>query len=135
MRSTLILDKGAVRTAPRSSCCLLRVKLSRVKLYCRFACKTQDVILFLFTFEENIQCAKKRYYIWLQPWNALTVINEIMFTSPEAMVDFFRGKKLKLQRSSKTLLRYGNLFFTGLVLVRFRKLEFIGGLTVWFRLL
>ena len=41
--------------------------------------------LFLFTFEGNIQCAK-RYYVW--PWNTLTVINKIVFTSPEAMVEF-----------------------------------------------
>ena len=30
--------------------------------------------------------ALKRYYVW--PWNTLTVINKIVFTSPEAMVEF-----------------------------------------------
>ena len=36
---------------------LLRLKLSRLKLHFRFACKMQ--FLLLFTFEGNIQCAKK----------------------------------------------------------------------------
>ena len=62
--------------------------------------------LFLFTFKENIKCAKK-YYVW--PWNALTVINKIVFTSIEAMVEF-SGKKLKPKRLSKTPLTYVNLY-------------------------
>ena len=33
-------------------------------------------------------------------WNALTVINKIMFTSPEEMVEF-SGEKIKPWRSSK----------------------------------
>ena len=33
-------------------------------------------------------------------WNALRVINKIVFTSPEAMVEF-AGEKLKPRRSSK----------------------------------
>ena len=61
---------------------LLRLKLSRVKLYFRFACKMK--FLFRVTFEGNIQCAKKGI-AWHQPWNALTVINKIVFTSPEAI--------------------------------------------------
>ena len=38
-----------------------------------------------------------------------TVINKIVFTLPEAMVEF-SGKKIKSQRSSKTLLTYVNLY-------------------------
>ena len=69
---------------------LLRLKLSRVKLYFRFACKME--FLLLFTFEGNIQYAKKRQYVWRQPRNAPTVINKIVFTLPEAMVIFSREK-------------------------------------------
>ena len=32
----------------------------------------------------------KKYYVW--PWNALTMINKIVFTSPEAMVEFSQEK-------------------------------------------
>ena len=38
---------------------------------------------------------QKRYYVWHQQWNALTVINEIVCTSPEAMVEF-SGKKIQI---------------------------------------
>ena len=38
-----------------------------------------------------------------------TVINKIVFTSPEAMAEFSGGKK-KSQPSSKTLLTYVNLY-------------------------
>ena len=34
----------------------------------------------------------KKYYVWRQPWNALTMINKIVFTSPEAMVEFSQEK-------------------------------------------
>ena len=47
--------------------------------FCNLEC------LFLFTFEGNIQCAKKCI---TSPCNALTVINNIVFSSPEAMVEF-----------------------------------------------
>ena len=36
--------------------------------------------------------AKIRYYVLFLPWNALTVVNKIVFTSPEAMVEFSRKK-------------------------------------------
>ena len=38
--------------------------------------------------------------MWRQPWNALTVIDKIVFTSPLAMVKF-SGKKMKPRLSSK----------------------------------
>ena len=38
-----------------------------------------------------------------------TVINKIVFTSPEAMVEF-SGEKVKSQPSLKTLLTYVNLY-------------------------
>ena len=52
--------------------------------------------LFLFTFERNIQCAKKVLRLAME---YRTVINKIVFTSPEAMVEFSGGKKLKLLTS------------------------------------
>ena len=42
---------------------------------------------------------QKRYYVWRQPWNTLTVINKIVFTSPEAVVDFEFSRK-KVEASS-----------------------------------
>ena len=86
-----------------SSCWLLRLKLSRVKLYFVFACKTENrrfcnlEFLFLFTFDRNIQCAKKVLRLAME---YQTVINKIVFTSPEAMVEFSGGKKLKLGLSA-----------------------------------
>ena len=56
---------------------------------------------------KRILNALKRYYVW--PWNALTVMNKIVFTSLEAMVEF-SGKKLKPKRLSKTPLTYVNLY-------------------------
>ena len=59
--------------------------------------------LFLFTFKGNIQCAKKVFRLAMECadadkydriyCNAFTVINKIVFTSPEAMVEF-SGKKI-----------------------------------------
>ena len=66
-----------------------KAKLSRVKLYFRFACVTEDFAIWKFCFcslSKGIFNALKRYYVW--PWNKLTVINKIVFTSPEAMVEF-----------------------------------------------
>ena len=51
---------------------------------------------------------------------AFRVLVQAMFSSPEAIVEFFRVKKLKLKRSSKTLLACVNLYSTGLVLVCFK---------------
>ena len=45
--------------------------------------------LFLFTCEGNIQCAKKVLRLAMEH---RTVINKIVFTSPEAMVEFSGGK-------------------------------------------
>ena len=45
--------------------------------------------MFLFTFEGNIQCANKKV-VRLTLATELTVINKIVFTSPEAMVEFSR---------------------------------------------
>ena len=56
---------------------------------------------------------QKGYYVW--PWNALTVINKIVFTSLEAMVEF-SGKELKPKRLSKTPLysfERSRYFFVG----------------------
>ena len=49
--------------------------------------------MFLFTLERNIQCAKKVLRLAME---YRTVINKIVLTSPEAMVEFSLGKKLKL---------------------------------------
>ena len=51
------------------------------------------LFLFLFTCEGNIQCAKKVLRLAMEH---RAVINKIVFTSPEAMVEFSGGKKLKL---------------------------------------
>ena len=53
--------------------------------------------------------ALARYYVWRQPWNVLTVINKIVFTLLEAMVEF-SWKKLKPQYLSKILLTYVNMY-------------------------
>ena len=78
----------------RTSCWLLRLKLSRVKLYFRFACKTEDFcnleFLFLFTFEGNIQCAIKVLRLAMEHTDGDKC--KIVFTSPEAMRNFL-GKK------------------------------------------
>ena len=70
--------------------------------------------LFLFTFEGNIQCAKKGI---TSPCNALTVINNIVFTSPEAMVGKIvksvsmrkpgRSRQEVIQLKSPILLKLG----------------------------
>ena len=52
--------------------------------------------LFPFTCEGNIQCAKKVLRLAMEH---RTVINKIVFTSPEVMVEFSGGKKLKLLTS------------------------------------
>ena len=58
-------------------------------MYFRFACEKGRFCylecLFLFTLERNIQYTKKGIP---SPCNALTVINNIVFTSSEAMVEF-----------------------------------------------
>ena len=41
---------------------------------------------------KGILKALKRYCICRQPWNTLTVINKIVFTSPKAMLEFFQEK-------------------------------------------
>ena len=51
----------------------------------------------MFTFERNIQCAKKVLRLAME---YRTVINKIVFTSPEAMVEFSGEKKLKLSLSA-----------------------------------
>ena len=52
--------------------------------------------LFLFTCEGNIQCAKKVLRLAMEH---RMVINKIVFTSPEVMVEFSGGGKLKLLAS------------------------------------
>ena len=59
------------------------------------------------------------YYIWRQPWNALTVINKIVFTSPEAMVEFSgeKGKTLALVKNQFNICKFifvlkVNVFFS-----------------------
>ena len=52
--------------------------------------------LFLFTCEKNIQCAKKVLRLAMEH---RTVINKIVFTSPEVNGGIFWGKKLKLLTS------------------------------------
>ena len=58
-------------------------------------CVQNRKFLFLF-FQREYSMGSKRYYVLRQPWmNALTVINKIMFTLPEAIVEF-SGEKLNL---------------------------------------
>ena len=52
--------------------------------------------LFLFTCKGNVQWAKKVLRLAMEH---RTVINKIVFTSPEVMVEFSGGKKLKLLTS------------------------------------
>ena len=59
------------------------------------------------------------YYIWRQQWNALTVINKIVFTSPEAMVEFSgeKGKTLALVKNQFNICKFifvlkVNVFFS-----------------------
>ena len=65
--------------------------------------------LFLFTFEGNIQCAKKVLRLAME--HADGVKCKIVFTSPEAMIEFSEEQKLKLSLSArqKNLLTYVNL--------------------------
>ena len=49
--------------------------------------------------------------------NTFTVMSKGMFSSPEALVEFFSEKKLKLKRSSKMLLTCVNLYSTGIVVI------------------
>ena len=63
--------------------------IQSLKLYFRFACETEDFVTWnfcLYSLSRTIFNALKRYYVW--PWNTLMVINKIVFTSPEAMVEF-----------------------------------------------
>ena len=57
--------------------------------------------LLLFTFEGNIQWNKKGSTSGI-PRNALTVINKIVFSSPEAMVEF-SGEQIETSSLVKTL--------------------------------
>ena len=52
--------------------------------------------------------ALKRYYVW--PWNTLTVI-KIVYSSPEAMVEFSGERKLKLSLSCKIYIKRSRYFF------------------------
>ena len=74
----------------RTSCWLLGRKLSRVKLYFCFACETEDFVIwnfcFLFTFEGNIQCATKVLRLAMEHADGDKC--KIVFTSPEAMMEF-----------------------------------------------
>ena len=65
--------------------------------------------LFLFTFEGNIQCAIKVLRLAMEHADGDKC--KIVFTSPEAMMEFSGEKKLKLSLSArqKTLLTYVNL--------------------------
>ena len=65
--------------------------------------------LFLFTFEGNIQCAIKVLRLAMEHADGDKC--KIVFTSPEAMMEFSGEKKLKLSLSAgqKTLLSYVNL--------------------------
>ena len=65
--------------------------------------------LFLFTFEGNIQCAIKVLRLAMEHADGDKC--KVVFTSPEAMMEFSGGKKLKLSFSArqKTLLTYVNL--------------------------
>ena len=65
--------------------------------------------LFLFTFEGSIQCATKVLRLAMEHADGDKC--KIVFTSPEAMMEFSGEKKLKLNLSArlKTLLTYVNL--------------------------
>ena len=65
--------------------------------------------LFLFTFEGNIQCAIKILRLAMEHADGDKC--KIVFTSPEAIMEFSGEKKLKLSLSArrKTLLSYVNL--------------------------
>ena len=68
---------------------LLATKVIQSKLYFRFACETEDFVIWNFCFcslLKGIFNALKKGIT--SPGNALTVINNIVFTSPEAMVEF-----------------------------------------------
>ena len=65
--------------------------------------------LFLFTFEGNIQCVIKVLRLAMEHADGDKC--KIVFTWPEAMMEFSGEKKLKLSLSAcqKTLLSYVNL--------------------------
>ena len=65
--------------------------------------------LFLFTFEGNIQCVIKVLRLAMKHADGDKC--KIVFTSPEEMMEFSGGKKLKLSLSArqKSLLTYVNL--------------------------
>ena len=65
--------------------------------------------MFLFTFEGNIQCAIKVLRLAMERADGDKC--KIVFTSPEAMMEFSGGEKLKLSFSArqKTLLTYVTL--------------------------
>ena len=91
----------------RTSCWLLRLKLSRVKLYFRFACETEDFVIWNFCFcslSKGIFNALKRYCVWL--WNTLTVINvRSCLLRQKQWWNFLRGKK-KLKLSLIVIVRF-----------------------------
>ena len=66
-------------------------------------------VLFLFTFEGNIHCAKKVLRLAMEHADGDKC--KIVFTSPEAMIEFSGEKKLKLSLSArqKNLSTYVNL--------------------------
>ena len=66
--------------------------------------------LFLFTFEGNIQCAKKVLRLAMEHADGDKC--KIVFTSPEVMMEFSEEKKLKLSLNAhqKNLLTYVNLW-------------------------
>ena len=79
-----------------------KAEIIQSKQYFHFACKTEDFVIWNFCFWsllKGIFNVLTRYYVWV--WNTLTVINKIMFTSPEAMVEFPGEKKLKLSLSAR----------------------------------
>ena len=65
--------------------------------------------LFLFTFEGNIQCAKKVLRLAMEHADGDKC--KIVFTTPEAMTEFSGEKRLKhsLSARQKTVLTYVNL--------------------------
>ena len=79
-----------------------KAEIIQSKPYFRFACKTEDFVIWNFCFcslSKGIFNVLTRCYVWA--WNMLTVINKIMFTSPEAMVEFPGEKRLKLSLSAR----------------------------------
>ena len=87
-----------------TSCWLVRLTLSRVKLYFRFACKTEHFVIWnvcIVSVHFQREYSMRLKVLRLAMEYADSDKCKIVYSSPEAMVEFSGEKKLKLSPSAR----------------------------------